>query len=63
MYVTECMVRDVEKGGAGAAGGWMEGPGVQLEVVLVRRGEWMAAGGEGGAVTHCRRACVGAVEM
>lgn len=57
------MVRDVEKGGAGAAGGWMEGPGVQQEVVLVRRGGRKAGGGEGGAVTDCRRACVGAVEM
>lgn len=31
--VTECAVVVAEKGGAGAVGGWREGPGVQREVV------------------------------
>lgn len=60
MSVTECVVLVVEKGGAGAAGGWRGGPGVRREAVSETTGGWAAGGAEGAAATGCRRACAGA---
>lgn len=50
-----------EREGAGAGGGWREGPGVRREVVSERRGGWAVGGAEGAAAMGCRRARGGAV--